>query len=172
MSVSKKPRGRPKSPAVAKQPSRPVGRPCGYDPAICQQVEELMAQGFSLGVVAGGIGVARSTLALWESNNPELSDTISRGRAKAQLYWEKQLQRVATVEGGPGTSQAVLFGLKNRSPLDWADKQQIEHTGHGLVNNPVTISILPVPAGHFFNEVGELVPDPDVIENASTIAQS
>jgi transposase len=106
-----------------------AGRPTKYDPAFCERVINLMSEGLSLGACAGEIGVSRSTAELWEKEHPEFSGAVKVGRAKAQLYWERALQRVAQRGGGPGTATAVIFGLKNRSPDDWREKTETAITG-------------------------------------------
>ena len=88
-----------------------------------------MAGGFSLSAFAGEIGVSYSTCTLWEVVHPEFSEAIKRGRAKAGLWWEKKLHRVAEQGGGPGTATAVIFGLKNRCADEWRDTAVINHGG-------------------------------------------
>ncbi len=110
-------------------PRQSRGRPSTYDPSFCDRVIELMGEGLSFAAVAGALGVSRDTIYAWAEVHPEFSDTKKTGKAAAQLFWERQLIATAKglVTGSPTT--AIIFGLKNRAPLDWRDKTEVEHKG-------------------------------------------
>jgi hypothetical protein len=103
------------------------GRPSKYDPAFCETVEGTLAQGFSLAVAAGVIGVTRQTLDAWTKEHPEFLDAVKIGRARGALIWETRLAKLADTNEGNATG--VIFGLKNRLPEDWKDKTETEHSG-------------------------------------------
>lgn len=125
----------PAEPGEAEAPAKhPGGRPSKYDPAFCEVVEESLAKGLSLEACAGVIGIARDTIYDWRAKHPEFSDAVRVGQAKSILFWEQRLLKVAQSGGGPGTTTAIIFGLKNRAPEAWRDKQEIEHTGDLTVN--------------------------------------
>jgi hypothetical protein len=104
-----------------------IGRPSKYDEAYCNQVIEFLSGGHSVTAFAGHIGVARSTVFKWAEEYPAFSDALKVGQAKATATWESALLKIAK-EGG-GNATAAIFGLKNRSAEDWADRVVNEHTG-------------------------------------------
>ena len=110
--------------------SNPKGRPSKYEPRFCDEVEDFMRQGFSLGAFAGEIGVARSTINEWIESHPDFSEAVSRAKGRRLLHWERAALNVAQKGGGPGTATIIVFGLKNMdADGDWRDKQEHEHTG-------------------------------------------
>ncbi len=108
---------------------RPVGRPTKYDPAYSEQVEAVMAEGYSLGAFAGKIGVARATLNLWMDEHPEFLEAVSRAKGKRLAHWEEAGLKVAKDGGGAGSATMIVFGLKNMGDGEWADIQRQELTG-------------------------------------------
>lgn len=109
--------------------SNPIGRPSKYDPAYCEQVVEVMGEGYSLTAFAGMIGVARSTINEWIDNHAEFSEAVSLAKAKRLAEWERIGLGVAKNGGGTGSATVVVFGLKNMGGDEWADVQRQEHTG-------------------------------------------
>lgn len=106
----------------------PAGRPTKYDPAYCERVIELMAEGRSKTAAAGVLGVCRDTLHEWANKHEEFSDAIKRAEALSAEWWETRGRELATGEGD-GAPAMVIFGLKNRVRYDWADRVQTEHSG-------------------------------------------
>lgn len=106
----------------------PAGRPSKYDPAFCQRVVDLMAEGRSKTAAAGALGVARSTLHKWADEHEAFSDALSLGEALSAEWWEDKARGLATGEG-EGAPAVVIFGLKNRVHQDWRDVNRTEHTG-------------------------------------------
>lgn len=105
------------------------GRPTDYDPAYCATAKEVLARGHSIAGLAGEIGVARSTVYLWEKEHAEFSDAIKAGQAAAILFWERRL--IEQSETGEGNTTATIFGLKNRAADEWADRTVTENVGKG-----------------------------------------
>ena len=102
------------------------GRPSKYDPKYCEIAREFMRDGYSVTALAGHIGVARSSIFKWAEENPDFSDALKTGQARAALWWEKTLRNVALT--GEGNASAAIFGVKNRSSEDWKDKIETDHT--------------------------------------------
>jgi hypothetical protein len=117
-----------------------MGRPSKYDPAFCDQVRDFLADGYSVAGFAGHIGVATSTVQLWEKEHPEFSVAVKEGRAAATLWWENRARELAlgTSNGNPTT---VIFGLKNRASDEWKDKTETEHSG-GVSVTKITRTIV------------------------------
>ena len=108
--------------------NRPArGGVCRYDPAHCDTALETLAEGHSLAGLAGKIGVDRRTITNWRNQYPEFDDACERGQMMAVYWWERQARNLAMT--GEGNAATVIFGLKNRAPEDWRDKQEVEHSG-------------------------------------------
>jgi len=105
----------------------PVGRPTEYKPEYCDKVLPFMEQGYSITAFAGHLGVSRQTVYNWMDAHPEFFDAIKEGEAASALWWESALRNTTTT--GEGNATAAIFGLKNRIPHEWRDKQVNEHVG-------------------------------------------
>lgn len=105
---------------------RPVGRPSKYRPEYCAMVVEHMSEGASLTSFAAEIDVSRETISEWSRVHPEFSVAVKKGKAKCAAWWER-LGRTGAM-GGDVNPTLVIFGLKNMSPEDWRDKQELAHT--------------------------------------------
>lgn len=101
------------------------GRPSKYDPAYCQQLVEVMSQGYSLTAFASQIEVSRSTIGVWAQKHDDFSQAIGKGKAACAFWWETALRNAALT--GRGNVTAAIFGLKNMAPDEWRDKQAVEH---------------------------------------------
>ncbi len=106
-----------------------AGRPSKYDPIYCEQLVAHMATGASVGSFCAEIDIARSTINVWAAEHPEFSEALSRGKAKAQAWWETNARALVTEGGSSAQSTMIIFGLKNMSGTDWRDKQEVEHSG-------------------------------------------
>lgn len=123
---------------IAMRPTQPVWSeeqrrilrlpPRHYDPSFAQDVIEWMSQGYSLGAMAGRIGVARSTIQDWIDRFPDFGASVARARATQLFYWEsKFIEAVERRDAAPGNM--IMFALKNVGREDWKDKQEIEISG-------------------------------------------
>lgn len=101
------------------------GQPTKYKPEYCDMLAAHFEGGYSYESFAGVIGVAKRTLYHWEEANPEFLQAKKASEAKAQLVWEKRLASLAST--GEGNATAVIFGLKNRAPESWRDRQEVAH---------------------------------------------
>lgn len=105
------------------------GRPSKYDPAFCEKVIAVGADGGTLAEMADAIDIDRSTLNAWVEKHPEFSRAVKAGLGKAQAWWEKN-GRIATFGGKEGfNATSFIFNMKNRFPDDWKDKRETEHSG-------------------------------------------
>lgn len=103
----------------------PAGRPSTYDPAFCDQVEEIMRRGFSRMAAAGEIGVCYDTLTNWMEAHPEFFQAVKRGQAARAMKLEADL---LDADSGPRVTSRI-FALKNAAPEEWRDKVVTEHVG-------------------------------------------
>src|SRR5690625_3246702 len=112
---------------------RPVGRPSKYRPEYCDMLVEHMAEGASMTSFAAEIDVSRETISEWSRVHPEFSVAVKKGKAKCAAWWER-LGRTGAM-GGDVNPTLVIFGLKNMSPEDWREKQEIDHrSGDGSMS--------------------------------------
>lgn len=105
-----------------------------------------MKDGYSVTAFAGHIGVARSTVFKWAEEHPAFSDALKTAQAMAAMWWEECLRNNAMT--GQGNASAAIFGVKNRSALEWRDKQEQEISGPNggpiQTNSKVEWTIQPV----------------------------
>ena len=97
-------------------------------------------------LLAGKMGISRSTLNEWKLKFPDISDTIKRGKEIADIKVENALFKKATGyiytdKNGdekyvPADTTAIIFWLKNRRPDKWRDKSTAEAT------TPETVRII------------------------------
>lgn len=105
----------------------PAGRPSKYDPAFCERVIELGAEGKTLAEMAADLDIDRSTFRAWANDKPEFYAAVKAGLDKAQGWWENN-GRVATFGGFDGfNATSYIFQMKNRFKEDWRDKSEVAH---------------------------------------------
>lgn len=102
--------------------------------------------------IAHNVGIHPSTLHDWKNKYPELSEALKRGKDVVDREVENALLKralgyeyveVRTETDGSGATKvtktvkqalpdvtAQIFWLKNRKPVEWRDKQEIEHSGN------------------------------------------
>lgn len=121
--------------------------------------------------IAKNIGVSRETLYQWKKKYSDFSDALKKGkevvdievenallkRARGYQYEEVTQERCENAETGkielkitkvvtkeviPDTT-AQIFWLKNRKPLEWRDKQDVEHSGQ--IGGVTIVNDIPKP---------------------------
>ena len=102
-----------------------MGRPSKYDPRFCDEVEDLMRQGFSKTAAAGAIGVDRDTFLNWAKEHPDFFGAVKRGEAARTHKLETDL---LLAPDGPNVTSRI-FALKNAAPEEWREKQVIIGAG-------------------------------------------
>jgi len=103
---------------------RKVGRPrFEVTPEVCEQVENLAAQGLTVDQIALVLGVHKATLFDKQKEYSDFSDAIKRGRGKGIANVTNALYEKATVDKD---NTAMIFYLKNRA--GWVDKQEVQST--------------------------------------------
>jgi DNA-binding XRE family transcriptional regulator len=111
----------------------PAGRPTDYRPEYCASVVEFGRMGKSLTWMAAELGVAKSTLQLWEKEKPEFSVAMTQARALSQQWWEDAGQQSMLLSPGQGTFNASVWSrsMAARFPEDWRENKGVELTGAG-----------------------------------------
>jgi hypothetical protein len=106
----------------------PAGRPSTYDPAYCERVVEMGAQGYSVVEMAAEIGVHRSTLeSEWPAAHEEFSEAFTHAKQLSQAWWERTGRTGMLTKG-------IDAGIWSRSmaarfPHDWRESKGVELTG-------------------------------------------
>lgn len=89
------------------------------------KVEELAAQGLTVGQIASCLGMSRTTLYDRMGSESDVLDAIKAGRAKGIATVTNALFQSAK----SGNTTAQIFYLKNRQPDEWRDRREHELTG-------------------------------------------
>jgi len=110
------------------------GRPMKYKKAYCKIAENVLAEGFSMAVVAADCDVTRETIYNWMENHPEFFDSIKRGQQKGQAYYERLLkakvagQKVKNFDPKLSDTACLIFALKTRFHKDFGNKDKLDVT--------------------------------------------
>ena len=109
----------------------PAGRPTDYRPEYCDAVIEYGRMGKSLAWMAAELGVAKSTLQLWEKDIPEFSVAMTQARVLSQRWWEDAGQDNMLMSPGQGTFNASVWSrsMAARFPEDWRENKGVELSG-------------------------------------------
>lgn len=96
------------------------GRPSKYDPAFCDQIVEIMGQGYSKMAAAGHLGVCYDTVRNWMDQYPDFFQAVKRGEALRCGSLEREM---LGAQNGH-TVTARIFALKNAAPDEWRDRRE------------------------------------------------
>lgn len=96
------------------------GRPTDYDPAYCERVIKLGAEGKSKGQIARSLETSRVTLDAWAKRHPEFLYALTRAKELELALWEDKGQ-------GSFNATAFIFQMKNRFRNDYRDRHDHEH---------------------------------------------
>lgn len=126
-----------------------VGAPGKYESHVKPKlllIEAWARDGLTGVEIAKNLGIAKSTLCEYQKIHSELSDALKNGREVIDTMVENALLKAALgyefEEDGIGkdgvyslkkvahpNTTALIFWLKNRKPVAWRDKQELEHSG-------------------------------------------
>lgn len=87
------------------------------------QVERLAAQGLGIMDICRSIGVGWDTFNKNRKHKKEISEALARGQAAGMNIATSALMN----QIHEGNFQAIQFYLKNRSPDEWSDRQEVQH---------------------------------------------
>jgi len=89
-----------------------------------EQVEVLASQGLGIMDICRTLGIGWDTFNKNRKRKKEISDALERGKAKGmKVATFKLMEQIHD-----GNFQAIQFYLKNRSPDEWSDRQEVKHT--------------------------------------------
>ena len=112
----------------------PAGHPTKYRKKFCTVAENVLAEGFSMAVVAADCDVCRDTIYAWMANHKDFSDSIKRGKQKGQAYYERLLkakvagQKVKNFDPKLSDTACLIFALKTRFHKDFGNKDKLDVT--------------------------------------------
>jgi hypothetical protein len=126
------------------------GRPPKFKKENCEQARKLCLLGFVDKELADFFEVSVSTINKWKKDHPKFSESLKAGkdvadgnvavsfyrRAIGYEHTEDKIFNnngipmiVETIKHYPPDTAAALSWLKNRQPMKWRDKQEVEHSG-------------------------------------------
>ena len=89
-----------------------------------EQVELLASQGLGIMDICRTLGIGWDTFNKNRKRKKEISDALEKGKAKGmKVATFKLMEQIHE-----GNFQAIQFYLKNRSPDEWSDRQEVKHT--------------------------------------------
>lgn len=103
---------------------RPPWRPTKYDPAFCDRVVELGAEGKSKVEIAVELGVDRKTIDNWSEVHPDFFHAITRAKDHEQAWWEKQGRTNLTAQHFQAAMWSRSMGA--RFSADWRETKEVD----------------------------------------------
>lgn len=131
-----------------------AGRPTSFKPEYAKQAEKLCRLGATDADLADFFSVTFQTINNWKVQFPEFFESLKQSKQEADVRVEQSLYQRAmgyscneddirvidnqivitpTIKHYPPDTTAMIFWLKNRKPVEWRDKQEIEHSGMPMV---------------------------------------
>lgn len=101
----------------------PGGRPSKYDPAFCERVIAMGAEGKGVAEWASAFGVAKQRIYDWKEAHPEFRDAITRAETECQSWWESA-GRVGMVSD-KFNSAVWQKNMNCRFRDDWRDQTDV-----------------------------------------------
>jgi len=105
-----------------------MARPTKYNKEMLPIMLEKFKEGASICEVCVELDITRETFYQWQKENKEFSDTIKKGLALSQAWWEK-IGKAGTVNKLNVNPTMWIFNMKNRFREEWHDGFKHEHTG-------------------------------------------
>lgn len=101
------------------------GRPTIYTPDLGEKILALMVEGYSLAASAASLGIHRQRVYDWSDKYPDFKEIVELAKGNRQFFLERRL----LTSDSSAIVSSTIFALKNASPDDWRDKQEVDHTG-------------------------------------------
>lgn len=114
------------------------GRPDKYESHVKPKLHIITAwarNGLTDKQIAENLNVAYSSFMKYKKDFPELSESLRVSKEVADLAVENALYKKAL----EGDNTAMIFWLKNRRPMVWRDKQEIEQNIQQTSDNKLII---------------------------------
>jgi transposase len=97
-----------------------------YDPAICDTLPNMFANGETIVEVCLALGISRRAFYDWKAKYPEFEAAVDQGMAISEAWWSK-LGRAGAIGAQPVHPTLWIFNMKNR--FNWTDKTDIGVSG-------------------------------------------
>lgn len=107
-----------------------IGRPSSYREEYAAKTAKLCLRGATDLELAREFGVSEVTINAWKKAHPTFLKALKAGKDEADSNVAASLyKRALGTDRVPPDTTACIFWLKNRRPLEWRDKQSLEHSG-------------------------------------------
>lgn len=116
-------------PDVAAKPER-----CKWDPAFCEKVEALGAEGKSAPEIRKALGISPSAWRNWTKAHPDFAESVELAADLAEAWWI-DVGRKGMMLGTNFSAQTFIYLTKNIFPARFRDKQ--DHTISGPNDGPI-----------------------------------
>lgn len=131
-----------------------MGRPSSFKPEYVEQAKKLCRLGATDADLADFFGVTFQTINNWKVQHPQFFESLKLSKEETDHRVEQSLYQRAmgytcneddirvvnneivitpTIKHYPPDTTAMIFWLKNRKPMEWRDKQEVEHSGLPMV---------------------------------------
>jgi len=100
-----------------------------YDPAFCERIPGLMAEGWSHEECAAELGIGYRTWKRWnsdETEHPEFREAVIEGDWLSKAWWSRFMRQAAQAIV-PCQPAMAIFNMKNRH--GWRDVTEVNNTG-------------------------------------------
>ena len=116
---------------VPAQEPKKRGRPTRYDPAMCEQVIELGAQGKSRTQISAELDIHPRLLAHWEDAHEDFRHALELSRVKSMAHWEMlAATHLIEIPGGPKVNTGLWSrSMAARFPEHYRENSKVEVTG-------------------------------------------
>ena len=107
-----------------------IGRPTEYNPAFCEKVLKLGAQGMSKAQIAAALGCSRRSIDIWRHEHEEFMLAIAHAQDLAMSWWEHQAQKGLwqSLNGDKLNPQLWSRSMAARFPDDYREKSAVDLT--------------------------------------------
>ena len=129
-----------------------------YKEHFCEEIIDLMSQGYTFAACAGYLGVSYETLLRWRDEHEALARTWRRGKVARAYRWENLAMGVAETGGTGGQVTMITRGLMSLGLDEWRDKQEIKHSGAISLASLVESSLKNITPRQPLEIEGESVP--------------
>lgn len=100
-----------------------------YDPALCERVVELGAQGKSPAQIAWSLGIDRDTLDNWRKKHPRFSEACKLAKVAEQAWWEDRAQVAAFEPSADNNGTLIIRSMQARFREDYTERRDLHHSG-------------------------------------------
>lgn len=108
-----------------------LGRPTKYDPAFCDQVIALGAEGLSRYQICAKLGIGYHNMLVWEDVHEDFRRALDESRVLALAHWEDLGQNhMVETPGGPRLNTGLWSrSMAARFPREYRENSKVEVTG-------------------------------------------